>query len=144
MEKKQKINREFYRVWGRRASVIITVAFFLLLVVCTLFGEDIYTWITPMVSVQMPKTVMYEDGERYTRIPKGAVTAENTIYVVMSEKGFSRKIYRIREVEIEYIENATDSSELLTGTTLPQGRLVVTENPEKKGLKDGEQVLIQR
>lgn len=143
MEKKKKINRELCRVWGRRASVIVTVAFFLLLVVCTLFGENIYTWITPKVSAQMPKTIMHEDGELYTRIPKGAVTAENTIYVVVSEKGFSRKIYRIREVEIEYMENEMDPSELLTGTRLPQGSLIVTENPEKKGLKDGEQVLIQ-
>lgn len=144
MEKEKKTNRELYKAWGKWASVIVTGAFFLLLVVCTLFGEKLYTWITPMVSVQMPKTVVYEDGERYTRIPKNAVTAENTIYVVMSETGFSRKIYRIREVEIEYIESETDPSEFLAITRLPQGSLVVTENPEEKGLKDGEQVLIQR
>lgn len=144
MEKKTNADLNYYKVWGKRLSVIITVGFFVLMIICTLFGKKLYEWITPKVSVQMPKTVVYEDGERYIRVPKSAVTEEETIYVVTAESGFSRKIYRIREVEVEYIENEADPSEYLMTTRLPQGSMLVKESQEGKGLKDGEQVLIRR
>lgn len=144
MEKEKKRVRGFYKIWGKRFSVIVTAAFFLLLVVCTLFGEKLYTWITPSVSALMPKMAMYESGEKYTQIPKRAVTAKDTVYVVISEAGFSRKIYRIKEVEIEYRESEEDPSGVLVTTRLPQGCLIVTESLEGKCLKDGEKVLLKK
>lgn len=128
----------------RMCLLITTVLVFLLLVVCTLFGEQIYNWITPEVSVQMSRNVMHQDGNKYVCIPKSAVTKENTIYVVTPEQGFSRTIYRIQAIAIEYIDNEYVSSEVLTSTMIPTRSFIVTESETAEGLKDGSKVLIRK
>ena len=121
-----------------------TILLFLLLVICTVFGDKIYAGITPEVPVQRAENVMNEDGEEYVCVPKGAVTEENTIYVVASEQGFSRTIYRIREMVIEYMQNENMITEILVVTKIPSGSFIVTEPEKADGLCDGDKVLIRK
>lgn len=133
---------ESRKKWSVWIAISTTILLFILLVFCTVFGEKIYTWITPWVPVQRTKTLMYKTGEEYICIPKNAVTGKNTIYVVTSEQGFSRMIYRIWEFEIEYMDNEYESSEVYVLTEVPQGSFIVTDPGTVKKMKDGDQVLI--
>lgn len=123
---------------------ITTILLFLLLVFCSVFGDEIYIWITPKVPVQRAENVMHEDGKKYICIPKRAVTEEETIYVVTSEQGISRIIYRIQEIAIEYIENEYVTSEVLVVTKIPAGSFIVTEPEKAEKINDGDKVLIRK
>ena len=134
--------KKAYMRWTGWISVVVTTLLFFMLVFCTLFGDELYTWITPEIPVQRAKTTMRMDGEKYICIPKSAVTEKNTIYVVTSERGFSRIIYRIHEIAIEYIHTENSTSEVLIITRIPQGSFIVTEPWRAEKLQDDDKVLI--
>lgn len=143
MTKRSKLLERLQKNWLVFLGGAITVLLFLVLLLCTFYGDKIYVKIFPEVPVQRMKTVRYSE-ENYISIPKSAVTEESTIYVVTSEQGFSRTIHRIREVSIEYIKNEETPSEYLTATRLPTGCFIVTEASLAGNLKDGDKVLIRK
>lgn len=143
----RKRSGEFVEKSHKKRNVwlfVPTILLLLLLAICTVFGDEIYTWITPEVPVQRAERVMDEDGVEYVCVPKCAVTEEHTIYVVTSEQGFSRTIYRIREMVIEYMQNENMITEVLVVTKIPSGSFIVTESEKADGLCDGDKVLIRK
>lgn len=132
--------------WSRIFLIAVTVLLFLLLVFFTLFGDAVYKRITPEVTVQ--KFNMVEmDGKRYACIPKEALTKERCIYLVTSEQGFSRVIYRIWKYQVESVENASDPAFCLIPMEKRQEKssgLVVVKPEEAADLKEEEKVQLKR
>lgn len=132
--------------WCRIFLVVITVLLFLLLVVCTLFGDAIYKRITPGVTVQRFNMVEV-DGKRYACIPKEALTKERCVYFVTSEQGFSRVIYRIWKYQAELVETASDPAFCLIPMEKREEKssgLVVVKPEEAADLKEEEKVQLKR
>lgn len=130
--------------WRAWFAAAVTAALFLLLVFFSLAGDSIYQWVTPKVPVFSLKGLIERDGNRYARLPGSALTAEDCVYTVTASQGFSRTIYQIWKVEVEYIEDSYDASMVLVSTKLPQNCMVVTQPEKAEGLADGDQVLPQR
>lgn len=130
--------------WGKALPIAVTVALFLVLVGCTLFGDRMYGWITPEVTVKNVRGIQSESGEIDMIVPRSAVTPENHMYVVTSSQGFSRTIYQIWQYEVEYTDSEYSIEEVVVSTELPKGCMVVTEPEAAKGLEDGTQVLLKR
>lgn len=132
--------------WSRIFLIAVTVLLFLLLVFFTLFGDAVYKWITPEVTVQ--KFNMVEvDGKRYACVPKEALTKERCVYFVTSEQGFSRVIYRIWKYQAESVENASDPAFCLIPMEKRQEKssgLVVVKPEEAADLKEEEKVQLKR
>ena len=144
MTKNSKRLEQLQKKWLLFFGGTITVLLFLVLVICTFYGDKIYEKIIPKVPVQKVKMIRHEDKKNYIVIPKSAVTEKGTIYVVISEQGFSRVIHRIQEVSIELINNEEKSSEYLTETPLPMGCFIVMEYSSAGRTKNGDKVLIQK
>lgn len=123
-------------------SVVIILMPLVILLFCTFFGKEAYDWFTPKVSVVKVPSLVMEDGKKYARIPRSMITMDNAIYYITTEKGYSRKIYRIWRMEIDYVENPNDSSEVLVSKELLTGNLIVSDLQSVKKRKDGEKVVI--
>lgn len=122
--------------------VVIILMPLVFLLFCTFFGKEAYDWFTPKVSVVKVPTLVTEDGKKYARVPKSMITEDNVICYITTEKGYSRKIYRIWRMEIDYVENSNDSSEVLVSKELLTGNLIASDLQSVEKRKDGEKVVI--
>ena len=122
--------------------VVIILMPIVILLFCTFFGKEAYDWFTPKVSVVKVPTLVVKDGKKYARVPKSMITEDSVIYYITTEKGYSRKIYRIWRMEIDYVENPNDSSEVLVSKELLTGNMIASDLQSVKKRKDGEKVVI--
>lgn len=129
-----------YDKFVKGITICVVLTIFIILIVCSAFGNEIYQFITPKVPVKKTSTVNYGKDE-YIRIPKQAVIHGSKIYYVVSEEGFSRTIYRVYCKEIVYKEDAYVPDIVLISTKLPLGCYVVTVPEKAIDLPDGSKVL---
>lgn len=128
---------------GNVISVAAIILLLLVIIVCTLFGNRIYEWCTPEISVK--KVSMYRmDGINYLKIPKTALTKQDEICVVTSKEGFSRTIYQAYIYRVDYTWEEDEPLDVYVSTALPRNCFVATDAGEISKLKDGDQVIIKR
>ena len=112
----------------RRLSLAVFLLFIGILVFFTFFGNTVYDWITPEVSVCIVGGTTTYENKSYMRVNKEAIGEDSRAFEIVSESGFSRELYYLRVVEIEYVEDLFDWEE---------GYIYVTE-----GLRPGIQLLL--
>jgi hypothetical protein len=95
----------------RRLSLAFFILFILILVFFTFFGNMIYDKITPGVSSFSASSSYQVNETTYIRIPREAVADGGVIYEIVSERAFSREIFTLRTLKIEYTETLFDWDE---------------------------------
>lgn len=86
----------------KKLYICLLILCILALVFFTLLGESLYYYGKPSV---LTATVSIQFGELY--IPIDALRGDNTgdyVYVLMSERGYSRTIYTVSRVAVDVIE----------------------------------------
>ena len=95
----------------KRGWVIVFLLFLGILAFFTFFGDTVYDWMTPEVSAYTVRgSFTYMDAS-YQSIPMETLTDGGTVFEIVSEQGFSRELFALREIEIEYIEDLFDWEE---------------------------------
>ena len=116
---------------------------FLSLLVFTLFGEQMYAWGKPVVTLKSSST---SGGDGASRIPKEALLADeagNFVYMLQSEQGYSRKIYTVIRVEVDVEEQTEfydEEIELVRAKGVKLDRVVVHA---EGALSDGCRVILR-
>lgn len=121
-------------------GVVITVLLLLLLIFFTLYGDDIYKKITPKVPVTAPTETYLKE---YALIEPGYLTEDGSLYLVASESGFSRTIYRIRKQKVEICGVAEVFGKIMIPQKTVMGCYIVTDPKAAEGLKDGDKVQLK-
>lgn len=125
---------------SKRFAVCVVFGFFVLLIVCSIWGEAIYRRVTPEVPVKRVQEVTRGE-KKYIQVSRSALTDDSKLYYVVSEQGFSRTIYRVYCIEPDYMLSDFDDSQILVKTRLPRGCMVVSKPEKAIGLPDGSKVL---
>ena len=92
----------------KRLSIGAFILFLAILVFFTFFGNAIYDRITPEVSAYLVGSSYRVDETIYLRVPREAVTGDDTVYEIVSEQAFFRMVYMLRETEVSYKEALFD------------------------------------
>jgi hypothetical protein len=112
----------------KRLSLGVFLLFILVLVFFTFFGNAIYDRLTPEVAAVTVGGAVSTNDMSFIRVSKDVLGEDGKVFEVISEAGFSRELFYLRALEIDYTEDLYDWEE---------GTIYVTE-----GLRPGTRLLL--
>lgn len=126
----------------KRFSYILTAIIFLLLLVFTFYGDDIYKLTTPHASVVTVNGYITVNDTSYLQLPASALLQDRYVYTVTSKEGFSKTLYTIHKTEVTYLTMPDlDQTTLSITSGIRHGEMVLSNPSEAASLKEGDQII---
>lgn len=121
----------------RKAANTAIIIFGAAVIFFSLFGDMIYSAVTPDVSAYTVSAAVMTDGGLKLVLPKECVR-DGRVMIIESYPAFERTVYTARSVEVLLREGDSESGKYLIESGLKQGdRVVLTSEKE---LREGDRV----
>jgi len=123
----------------KKVYISLLASMLLFLVICTQYGETLYDIGKPSVSVRRASSSMGMAGTMFPAAALRSDEAGDHVFILQSERGYSRTIYTVSRVDVEIIE-FNEYDDLFTAFEVKTGDRVIMDSTGP--LSDGMRVVL--